>query len=485
VTVGFAPWDRLRRFFTERIWDVRPADLPRGKSLLYRTSRIAFTAGKALLGNRLTVRAAALTYFSVLSLVPLLAFAFSVLKGFGAYRTFVEGTVRPYLKETFAPNPALHGAIDKILEFVDQTDVSRLGAVGVVFLVYTSVSLISNVEQALNAIFDAQKTRPFLRQVTDYVTLLVISPLLLFAATTVSTATQSSGFVQFLRTRLGLGPMIDFSLGLAPIVVIAFALFAMYMILPNVRTRVGSALLGAAIAALLWQGALVLHVQLQMGVARYNALYSVLGAIPIFLVWTYLSWVIVLLGATIAATHQNDQLVRQRLRGKRADQALRETIAIAAAARLARDFVEGKPRPTAADLAEALEVPPPVLDEVLEALVRAGVVARTVAGREIAYLPGKDLDQVRATDVRDALRRDPEARDVRASVERQLGPDLRRVLRAAEEERRSSPYNATLRELAAVAPDGPPARAGEAAARAAQDGDGADVLDAKQPDGPV
>jgi membrane protein len=480
-----SPWRRVRWFFTERIWDARPADLPRAKSMLFRAARIGHATGKALLDNRLSVRAAALTYFSVLSLVPLLAFAFAVLKGFGAYRSFVHGTLQPYLTETFAPNPALHTAIDKILQFVDQTDVSKLGAIGVVLLVYTSVSLISNVEQALNAIFEARKTRPFLRQVTDYVTLLVISPLLLFAATTVSTATQSSGFVGFLRDRLGLGPMIDFTLGFTPIVVIAVAIFAMYMILPNVRTKVWSALLGAAIAALAWQGVLILHVQLQMGVARYNALYSVLGAIPIFLVWMFLSWLIVLVGATIAATHQNDQLVRQRLRGKRADQALRETIAIAAAARIARAFLDGGPRPTAAALAESLEVPPPVLEEVVEALVRAGVAARVVTGREIGYLPGRDLDGVRASDVRDALRRDPDAEDVRSAVERQLGPDLRRLLRDADEERRRSPNNPSLRDLAAVAPASRSApEDDEALAAGAANGDGADVLDAKQPDQP-
>jgi membrane protein len=485
TSVATHPIDRLRAFFSARIWDARPTDLPRAKAALYRASRLAYSIVRGFLDHNLTVRAAALTYYSVLSVVPFLAFTFAVLKGFGAYQTFIEEIVRPYLADTFAPNPALHDAIERILQFVDRTDVSRLGAVGLVVLVYTSVSLVSSIEVALNEVFGAKTTRPLLRQITDYVTLLVTTPILVFAAGTVSTAAQSSSVVVFLREKLALGPAIDFALGFTPLAVVGLALFAMYMILPNVRVRSLSALLGAAAAAVGWQGSLVLHVQLQMGVAKYNALYSVLGAIPIFLVWTYVSWLIVLVGAEIAASHQNEQVVRQRLRGKRADQALKETLAVAAAAQIARDFLTGTARRTPAELATLLEVPPPVVEEILEALARTGLLARTVSGHAVGYLPGRDLDEIRVSDLHDALRRDPGAEDIRAGVERRLGPELQRLVRAHEEERRRSPHNATLRELAALAseparpaPDGPNGGASGA-------GDGPEELDGKQPETPA
>jgi membrane protein len=475
--------DRVWHFFTVRIWDARARDLPRWKAVLYRVSRVAFATARGYFDHRLEGRAAALTYFSVLSVVPFLAFAFAVLKGFGIYRSFIEGTVRPWLEDTFAANAPLYDAIDRILQFVNQTDVSRLGTAGVIFLLYTSVSLISTVEVALNDIFGAKASRPFVRQLTDYVTMVVTTPLLLFVGGTFAAAAQSSRIVVFLRERLALGPVIDFALGFTPILVVALALFAMYMILPNVRVRPMSALLGAIVAALGWQGALILQIQLQMGVARYNALYSFLGAIPIFLVWCYVSWLIVLVGAELASNHQNEKAVRRALQGKRADQHLRETIAIAAAAQIASDFLAGGPRRSASDLAELLEVPPPLIEEILELLVRAGLLVRIVSGGEIAWAPGRDLDDVRVSDLRKALRRDPELEDVRARVERQLGPDLQELLEA-EEERRTSPDDPTLRELAARALDrggsgrGPP-RAG------ATNGHGREVMDAKQPDVPA
>jgi membrane protein len=237
------------------------------------------------------------------------------------------------------------------------------------------------------------------------------------------------------------------------------------------------------VAAVLWQGALVLHVQFQLGVARYNALYSVLGALPIFFVWSYVSWLIVLLGAQLAATHQNARSTRQRLHAQRADQALKETLAVALAARVARDFLDAAPRRTHVELAELLEVPPPAVEEILDHLVRAGLLVRAVVGRDVGYVPGRDLDAVRVSDLRAALRRETQAEEIRSAVERRLGGELQRVLASIEEESCASQRNRTLRELAGLVTEAAAAQRGTAAPVSA---DAAPlVADAKQPDVPA
>lgn len=448
---GWRPLARLHEFFAERIWGVPARDQRRPRAALYRASRIAYSVFRGFLDNRLTIRAAALTYYSVLSVVPFLALAFSVLKGFGAYSAFVEGTVRPYLWHTFAGNPALVGAFERILAFVSRTDLSRLGALGLLLLVYTSVSLIRSVEQALDEIWGVQTGRPLLRQVTDYIALLVTTPLLVMVATTLATAAQSWAIVRFLREKLDLGGAIDFALRFTSVVVVWIALFAIYAILPNERIRARSAAIGAAVGAALWQGALIGHVKFQVGVASYNALYSVLSAIPIFLVWTYVSWLTVLVGAQVAASHQNEQVARQRFHARHADQALKEDLAVIAAALVARDFIEGRPRRGHVALAQRLEVPPPVMEEILEALVRSGLLARTTGDGEPGYVPARDLDGIRLKDLRTALRRQPHADGIRADVERQAGPELQRVLREAQAAGERSPSNLTLRQLADMA----------------------------------
>ena len=474
--------ERIYVFFTEKIWVVRLAELRRGKALLYRASRVGYSTVRGFFTNRLTVRAAALTYYSVLSIVPFLAFAFAVLKGFGAYASFIEGTARPFLARDVRGQPGAARVLERILQFVDQTGVSTLGAVGLLVLVYTCVSLLSSVEETLNDIWGATTKRSFLRQVTDYVTLLVTTPLLIVAAATVATAAQSSRVVLFLRNALDLGGVIDFLLQFTSLAVVAVAFFAIYMILPNVRIRPASAAIGAAVAAVLWQAALVLYVRFQVGMSSYNALYSVLSAIPIFLVWTYISWVVVLIGAEVAASHQNVRVVRQQFRSRRADQALRETLAVVAAAHIAREFLTGGPPRSPAELGEQLQVPALTMAEILEALARAGLLAQTAPAREVRYLPARDLDTIRVSDVRDALRRDAHAEALRAGVERRLEPGLLRVLEAAEEESRRSPQNVTLRELAAMLGRGDevaPAAGATAPAPPAKVTDSRPVLDAK------
>jgi membrane protein len=442
--------DRLRAFFGQRIWAVRADRLGRGRALLYRASRVAYASVRGFVLHRLTVRAAALTYYTVLSIVPFLAFAFAVLKGFGAYTSFIEGTVRPHLDRTFGANPALLGSIERILQFVDRTNVSALGAVGLVFLVYTSVSLIGSVEDTLNEIWDAKTRRSFLRQVTDYVTLLVTTPLLVVAATTAASAAQSSRIVVFLRNALQLGAVIDFSLRFTSLATVGLAFFAVYIILPNVRTRPLSALIGAAVAAVLWQIALVAYVRFQIGVSSYNALYSVLGAIPVFLVWTYVSWVVLLVGAQVAAAHQNERVLRQRLRSSHLDQELRELLGVALVAHVVRDFLAGARRRDVAALASAVDAPELAVQEILDALVRGGALVRTDAREDPGYVPARDVDTMRVTDVVDALRRDAGSEELRADVERHLVPELRAFVSALQEGVRSMPQNVTLRKLASL-----------------------------------
>jgi membrane protein len=374
----------------------------------------------------------------------------------------VDGTVRPYLYATFVSNPALLDATDRILGLVSGTDVSRLGTLALLFLVWTSVSLVSSVEDQLNVLFGARASRSLLRQLTDYTTLLVISPILLVVATTVSAAAQSSAFVAFLRGVSGLGALVDVAMGLAPVVVIGLALFAMYVILPNVRIRPVSALLGAAVAALLWQGALVIYVRSQMGVASYSVLYSGLAAVPIFLVWTYVSWIVVLVGAQLAASHHGERAERQRFRMRSADPALREVLAVALGAVVTRDFLAGGPRRDAAALADLVEVPPPLVEEVLADLERAGLVARAVFGSQGAWLPGGDVDRIRVDDLRQAVRRDPAADEARAEVAGELGPGLEPLLRAVAEAGLGPAGRATLRELAARLEEGSPPLPGPA-----------------------
>jgi membrane protein len=440
--------ERVRHFFKSHIWTTHTDEGGRGRAFLYRVGRLIYATVRAVIDKDLTSRAAALTYYTVLSVVPFLAFAFSVLKGFGVYQRFVRDTLRPYLGETFAGDPALLRAVEQLLSFVERTSVSGLSVVGILVLIYTSISMLSTVETTMNQIWEVATGRTLLRKLTDYTTMLVIGPLLGIVALTASATAQSSSAVAFLHRFFLVGGIVDFTLRLSAMLGACLALFALYVIMPNVRTRPSSAFLGGLVAAILWQGALYAHVNLQVGVAKYNALYSGFAAFPIFLVWLYVSWTIVLLGAQLAASHQYELRLRQAVRARHVDQELREALAVAVAAAVGERFAEGRPPATSTSLADSLHMPGPAVESVLDALVRAGVLARVVLPGEPGYDPGRDLDAVRLVDVENAVRLDPEARPLKGALEEVVGPELQAVLRARHELAAEDSGSLTLRQLA-------------------------------------
>jgi membrane protein len=447
-------YERARHFFETRMWSARLENLGWGRRLLYRLGRAIYATTRGFFDKELTSRAASLTYYTMLSIVPFLAFVFSLLKGFGLYHRLMQESLRPYLHEAFKGDASLLAALDQMLTFVERTGVSGLSVVGILFLIYTSLSMLSTVESSLNGIWDVHTARPLVRKFTDYTTILVIGPLLILAAITLGAAAQSSNFVAFLHRSFVVGGIVDFCLHLATFILGCAGLVALYVLMPNTRVRLSSALFGGLVAGALWQGALFLHVKFQIGVAKYNALYSGFAALPIFLVWLYLSWNIVLVGAGLAASHQHEQLMRQALRARHVDQELKEHLAVVVAAAVSRSFIDGHPPPTAAALAEALEVPPPAVEEVLDALVSAGLLVRVAESGELRYDPARDVDAVRVVDVEEAVRHDPspEADAVRSALERTAGPALSSLLRSRRHEAFTESGRLTLRELARQCP---------------------------------
>ncbi|HVU51273.1 MAG TPA: YihY/virulence factor BrkB family protein [Polyangia bacterium] len=447
-------YERARHFFETRIWSTRLEHAGRGRVLLYRFGRAAYATARGFFDKELTSRAASLTYYSMLSVVPFLAFAFSILKGFGVYHELIATSVRPYLRDTFADDKSLLAAIDQVFAFVERTSVSGLSVIGVLLLVYTSISMLSTIETALNEIWEVKSARSLRRKLTDYTTILVIGPLLVLAAITISTAAQNSSFVAWLHGSLLLGGVTDLLLRLTSLVLGSLGLVAVYLIMPNTRVRLASAIFGGVVAGVLWHLALLLHVKFQVGVARYNALYSGFAALPIFLVWLYLSWNILLVGAALAASHQYEQRMRQAVRARHVDQELREALAVVVAAAVSRSFIDGHAAPTSVSLAQALEVPAPAVEQVLDTLVRAGLLVRVSQEGEARYDPARDVDAVHMIDVEEAMRHDPsaEAEAFRSTLERTIGPELGGVLRARHDEGWNEAGMVTLRELARRCP---------------------------------
>jgi membrane protein len=463
--------ERVLQFFGETVWaEDRPRTGPR--AFLYRVFRIVYLAVRGFRQDECLFRASALTYITVLSLVPLLAFSFSVAKGFGFYEKLVRETVNPFLDKTFGPLSVEAGAeaasasthevrvafgrlLDIVGNVVQETRVTSLGAFGLVILGWAVIKLLGTIERSFNHIWRVQRSRSLLRKVSDYLTMVIVTPIFLFTATGMTAAAQSHGVVEFLREKLHLGPVLDFLVALLPLLSLWIGFTFVYLAMPNARTRVVSAILGAVVGGTLWWLTLILHVQFQMGIARYSAIYSSFAAIPIFLIWVNISWVTVLLGAEVCFAHQSEPSYLRVAAARPSDHAFLELLGLRAMTRIGERFLAGGEPWTASVLAADLAVPERPLHEVLSVLVGRGLIVTSPAGKEEALLPARDLETITVKSVIDALKGTSGPVDVPATTG--IDREIDRLLESLDGEMAKSASNATLRSLARAAQGEAPA----------------------------
>ena len=442
--------DQGRRFFEQGLWDVDLVGLSTIHALGLKVTRVFILAGRGLVQHDCLTRASALTYITVLSLVPLLAFAFSMAKGFGAYERLVETVITPFLdqlaaapSDLLAPTAGAQGvrtAVESVLSFVGNTSFANLGLMGLAALIVAALKLMTTTEQAFNTIWGVPRARPMIRKVADYVTVLAVTPILLLVATTVTVSLQSNAFTSFLTTTLGLGAVVQLLSRLLTLTIAWLGFALLYMIMPNTRVPFVSALVGGIVGGAVWQIVQVLHIQFQIGVANYNAIYAGFAAFPLFLVWIYMNWVAVLLGGVVAWAHQTFPAYRDSRRSQMTSLADREIVALRAAVFIATSFAEGRGPAQTSAVAAYCGITPAEFQDVAQPLVSTGLMALTSAGPAHGLLPARSLSEIRVEHVLQALR--GQRHDSNAE-----GDVVSRTLRRLREAVSSAPDNLTLQEL--------------------------------------
>jgi membrane protein len=244
-------------------------------------------------GDRCLEAAAALTYTSLLSLVPLFALMFAVLKGLGA-----QHRLEPLLLSRLSLDPDVTA---RMLEFIDHTNVGTLGALGAVFLIFTVVSVLGSIESIFNMVWRVPRGRTWWRKISDYVSVVLLIPFLLLFAVGITSALREQTMLRELLQVDVLHGLALAALRLAPIAINVIAIAILYAVMPNRRPHPRSIMIAALLAGCAWQVVQIAYVSLQIGVARANAIYGALAQLPVTLVWIYVSWAVVLAGAQLAA----------------------------------------------------------------------------------------------------------------------------------------------------------------------------------------
>jgi len=438
---------QFRRFLKEGLWSEEPASrwiVARAVSLLQFTIMTA----EGFVRDRLLLHASALTYFTLISLIPIFAVVVSIAAAIGIDSDFADALVEKLA--VGAP-----GLQESIVSQIKSADFKALGGIGAAIVFILTVLGLSNVEGAFNSIWGVKKHRSWSRRFSDYLAILVVVPLL---ATGLSLATglQSEWLVQRLLEYEVFSRVYEMGLGYLPWLTLTGSFALMFWFLPNTSVRFSSAALGGAVSAMLVLMAQDAYVGYSVGAARANALFGAFAQLPLLFAWIYVFWAIVLFGAELAFAHQNLASYRQDLRGSSAFPAEREAIALRAALLVARSFDASAPAETADSLATRLGAPIRIVRDVLGQLEAAGILSsRGAAGAEEAVQLGQPSSRIRVIDVLTALRgkREPVGEDPGAKlVERLLG-DLDSIVADAEGAQ-------TLAELLARAPSLDPPVAG-------------------------
>lgn len=406
------------------------------------TLRTVYAIGRDLGEGQLTLRAMSLVYTTLLSVVPLLALSFSVLKGFG-----VHNQVRPTLLAMLEPLGEKGVQIaDQVIGFVNNIQVGVLGALGLGFLIYTVITLLQKIEHAFNFVWRVKSARPLAQRFSQYLSVLLVGPLLIFSAVGITAAFFGSSTVQELVAIEPLGTLFGLVAKLLPFLFVIAAFAFVYVLMPNTRVRVVPALVGATVAGVLWQA-------LGWGLAafiasstKYTAIYAGFAIVIFSMIWLYLNWLIVLVGASIACYHQYPALLVTPRREFRLSNRVKEKLALLVVTFIGRNFYTNAPAWSLESLAGRIGVPALSVETVLTAIQRAGYITET-ADDPPRYVPARSFETIPVKDLLDTLRtaeEEPSTSDAMLPHETEVDMLLARVDKAVD----ASLRGASLRELA-------------------------------------
>jgi len=349
------------------------------------------------LAGEINVRAMSLAYTTLLSLVPLMVFSFSILKGLGA-----RGDLRYILHEFFRPvGSAATQLTESVMQFVTNMRGDVLGSIGLAFLLYTVITTIQKVEASFNFVWRVERPRSFARRFSEYLSVMIIGPLLLAVAVGLLGSAEHSPFAQWLNAIPPLAWTMDLLGQFVPYAVVTIVFTFMYAFIPNTRVRFRAALIGGVTAGIIWALVGKVFTAVIVYSSQMVAVYTGFAIVLTTLIWVYLSWLILLIGAQLAFYVQCPQYLRHGQEAVELTGSAREQAGLSVMYLIGRDYRAGTNYWTGSDLAAELDVPSTALAPVLACLERSGLL---IATEKEQFVPGRDLAAIQLINVIDAVR---------------------------------------------------------------------------------
>lgn len=391
--------NKIKEFLEKGIWKIRLKDRSSGKIFFIKQLRIFLLAIRGFGEDKVQLRASALTFYSLLSIVPVLAMIFGIAKGFG---------FEQHLKEVLQEN--LEGQkeiLSEAMKFADRMLKNIKGGfiagTGLVVLIWSVMKVLGNIENAFNNIWQIKKSRGISRKLSDYLSLVVVAPILVFVSSGF-TITQENSFLQGTIIEY-LGPIVRILFWILSFTLIWFVFTLLYIIMPNTKVNFKSAFAGGIIGGTMFQLLQWGYVNFQSLLTGYGTIYGSFAALPLFLMWLQFSWLIVLFGAEIAFAYQNVENYEYESDILNISSHYKKVLSLLIVQQIVKNFSTGQPAMTANEISHKLDIPVRLVREIIYELSEAKILSEMVTKniKELAYQPAQDPSRLSVSYVMKSL----------------------------------------------------------------------------------
>jgi membrane protein len=381
---------KIMSFLKKDIWRIRRKQHSKLKSLLIHELRVILIAFRRFNEDKCQLQASALTFFSLLSIVPVVAMAFGVAKGFG-----FEKMLETQLRDNFQQQQEI---VDRVIEFAQQflenTRGGVIAGIGVALLFWTVIKVLGNIERSFNDIWGIKKDRTMVRKFSDYMAIMMVCPILLILASsmTVFITSEIAMITEKIQLLGFFSPLIFMALKLLPYCVLWTLFSFIYIIMPNTRVQFSAGFVGGVLAGTMYQLLQFIYIKFQIGASNFGAIYGSFAALPLFLVWLQMSWLVVLFGAEISFAHQNADTYEFEQDCLRVSHTYKRMVSVVVVRHIVKEFCANKPPLRLTEIGDKLDIPIRLLRQIVFDLVEGKILSEVKLNdnKDIAYQPACD-----------------------------------------------------------------------------------------------
>ena len=385
--------DKIRRL-NDIIWNTSLSEISKRKSFILKQMRILVLAARGFLNDKVQLRASALTFYSLLSIIPFAAIVFAIAKGFD-----VDNNIKIIIQEKFQSQAAnLNWLVNEAQTAIEKTSGGYMAGVGIIILFWSVMSLLTNIESSLNHIWQIRTSRPWHRKFTDYLTIMLIAPVFiilsisitLFISINLPDYMTNAPILDFFK------PVISFLIKFAPYLLSWLALTILFIIMPNAKVKFIPALISGIIAGTLLQVIQWLYIDLQFGISKLGAIYGSFAAVPLFIIWMQSSWIVVLLGAEISFANQNVSRYELESEALNISAYQKRALMLMILHMIIRNFSLGEKPISASYIAANLKITVRLARDILQDLSNVNIVSIIHANeeKERLYQPAIDINKL-------------------------------------------------------------------------------------------